>query len=317
MTAATGPAATTRDWPQVAVIVPTRGRPELVRQSIAGVVAQSYPGDIDCVVIHDQEAPEESLAGLGSGNHRVRVTSNVRTPGLPGARNTGLDLTTADFVATCDDDDVWHPGKLQIQIKRMLDEPSLLVVGAGIRLLLPGNKTLDWAGHGERISYELLLRNRVKELHSSTLLMRREAFDKAGPYDEKLPYGYAEDYDFVLRVARVGLIGVVTEPLADIRKNARSWYRDGADNTARALEYMLDKHPDITSSRRGHARMLGQIAFARSSLGERGPAIRYAVQAIGRWPMSPFPYVALLQATTRLHPQHMLKAARLLRRGMA
>jgi hypothetical protein len=33
--------------------------------------------------------------------------------------------------------------------------------------------------------------------------------------------------------------------------------------------------------------------------------------------MSPFPYVALMQATTRLHPQRMLKAARLLRRGMA
>jgi glycosyltransferase involved in cell wall biosynthesis len=317
VTATADSAATTREWPPVAVIMPTRGRPELVRQSIAGVVAQDYPGEIDCVVIHDQETPDESLADLGSGHHRVRVTSNVCTPGLPGARNTGLDLTTADYVATCDDDDVWHPDKLQAQIGLMMDEPGLLAVGAGIRLLLPGDKTLDWAGHGDRISYALLLRNRVKELHSSTLVMRREAFDKAGGYDEKLPYGYAEDYDFVLRVARIGQIGVVTRPLADIRKNARSWYRDGAENTARALEYMLAKHPDLATDRRGHARLLGQIAFARSSLGQRGPAVKYAAQAITRWPASPFPYIALVQATTRLHPSRMLKAARLVRRGMA
>ena len=182
------------------------------------------------------------------------------------------------IVATCDDDDVWHPDKLASQVERLQREPELLVVGSGIRLLLPG-KVVEWPGRAEHISYQLLLRNRVKELHSSTLVMRREAFAKVGPYDEKLPRGYAEDYDWVLRAARAGQVGIVTRPLADIRKDGRSWYAGGAENAALALEYMLAKHPDISASPRGHARMLGQIAFARSSLGERGPAIRYATKA--------------------------------------
>jgi hypothetical protein len=63
--------------------------------------------------------------------------------------------------------------------------------------------------------------------------------------------------------------------------------------------------------------MLGQIAFARSSLGERGPAIRYATKAALRWPLSPYPYIAFVHATTRIHPRHLLRAARLFRRGMA
>src|SRR5262249_8596556 len=41
------------EWPLVSVIVPTRGRPELVRQTIAAVVAQTYPADIECIVVHD------------------------------------------------------------------------------------------------------------------------------------------------------------------------------------------------------------------------------------------------------------------------
>jgi hypothetical protein len=316
-TAGQPPAPDNTNWPLVSVIIPTRGRPELVRESISSVVGQDYAGEIECIVVHDQEPPDEGLAGLGTERRRVTVAANAHSPGLAGARNTGLDLAAGEYIATCDDDDTWHPGKLRAQISRLLAEPGLLVVGSGIRLLLPAGKTLDWPGRAGHIGYQLLLRNRVKELHSSTLVMRREAFEKAGRYDEELPRGYAEDYDWVLRAARAGEIGVVTEPLADIRKNATSWYRGAAESAGPALEYMLAKHPDIASSRRGHARMLGQIAFARSSLGERGPAARYALRALRRWPTSPYPYIALAHSATGVHPRHVLRAARLFRRGMA
>ncbi len=39
--------------------------------------------------------------------------------------------------------------------------------------------------------------------------MRRDVFAKAGLYDEEIPHGYAEDYDWILRVARVGRLGAV------------------------------------------------------------------------------------------------------------
>jgi glycosyltransferase involved in cell wall biosynthesis len=309
------PAPESGEWPLVSVIMPTRGRPELVRESIAAVVAQTYPGEIECLVVHDQETPDAELDQMGTPRHRVRTMANdTHSPGLAGARNTGLDSASGQIIATCDDDDVWHPDKLTRQVERLQAEPGLLVVGSGITLRLPG-RTLDWPGRAESISYQLLLRNRVKELHSSTLVMRREAFGKIGQYDEKLPRGYAEDYDWVLRAAKVAPIGVVTQPLADIRKDGKSWYQGG--NAAPALEYMLAKHPDFATSARGHARLLGQIAFAKSALGERGPALRYATKAFARWPMSPYPYIAFVHATTRIHPRHLLRAARLFRRGMA
>jgi len=304
-------------WPLVSVILPTRGRPDLVRETIAAIVGQTYPGTIECIVVHDQEPPQPCLARLGTARCGVSVVRNRHSPGLAGARNTGLDLARGDFIASCDDDDLWHPAKLQAQIRRLLDQPDLLVVGSGIRLLLFGDKIVNWPGRAERISYQLLLRNRVKELHSSTLVMRRDAFAKAGRYDEALPDGYAEDYDWVLRAARVGRIGTVVEPLADIRKDAQSWYQGSARTTAMALEYLLAKHPDIAASRRGHARMLGQIAFARSVLGERRQALRCAVTAVARWPVSPHPYLALAHIATGIDRRRVLRAARLLGRGLA
>jgi GT2 family glycosyltransferase len=215
-------------WPLVSVIVPTRGRPDLVRATISSVVGQAYPGRIECLVVHDQEPPDPALASPGTAERQVAVIANHRTPGLAGARNSGLAEATGEFIATCDDDDVWHPAKLQAQIGRLLDQPDLLLVGSGIRLMLPDGRIISWPARAERISQRLLLRNRVKELHSSTLAMRRDVFAKAGLYDEQTPNGYAEDYDFILRVARVGRIGAVATPLADIRKDSGSWWPGNA-----------------------------------------------------------------------------------------
>ncbi len=304
------------DWPKVSVLVATRGRPELVRETVAAITAQSYPGDLECIVIHDQEPPDPSLQELSRPDRQVKVLSS-RSSGLAGARNSGLDVATADFIATCDDDDIWHPTKLEVQIRRLLEQPDLLLVGSGIRLRLPKGKVVDWPGRAERIDPQLLLRNRVKELHSSTLVMRRDAFAKAGRYDENLPNGYAEDYDWVLRASRVGRIGIVREPLADIRKDVQSYYVGQSANTVVALQHFLDKHPEIEQSRRGHARMLGQLAFHQSVLGRRREARSTITKALLRWPLSPYAYVALAQVTTGAKPDDIRRVVRMFGRGMA
>ncbi|HEY5985222.1 MAG TPA: hypothetical protein VIV12_02385 [Streptosporangiaceae bacterium] len=146
--------------------------------------------------------------------------------------------------------------------------------------------------------------------------MRREAFTRAGLYDEDVPFGYAEAYDWVLRAARAGRVGTVIEPLADIRKDAQSWYAGQAGQAVAGLEYLLAKHPDIGATRRGHARILGQIALARSLLGQRGLALRYATRALLRWPLSPHPYLAIAHIATGVDRRHLQRLARLLRRGL-
>ncbi len=318
------PASSTKDdgpapgsWPLVTVVLPTHGRPELVRESIESVVAQAYPGDIECLVVHDREAADLGQQELGRPGRDVQVLVNTRTPGLAGARNTGVELAKGAFIASLDDDDTWHTDKVEAQVRRFLCDPDILMLGAGIRLLLAHGATAEWPGRADRIPHDLLLRNRVKELHSSTLMMRRDVFAKAGLYDEELPNGYGEDWDFVLRVARVGTVGVVREPLADIRKNGGSYYIAKAERTVVALQVFLDKHPEIAADRRGHARILGQLAYQRAALGERREAVAVAVKAITRWPVSPHPWVALMQAGSGVDPARIQKLARRLGRGMA
>lgn len=301
--------------PLVSVILPTRGRPDLVRLSVRGVVDQDYAGPIELVVVHDQEDVDLTLTDLAGDRRAVAVVRAEKTAGLAAARNAGLAHVHGDFVASCDDDDVWHPRKLRLQMERMLAEPGLVVLGAGIRLLFD-DRTVEWAGDSALISRAALLRSRRKELHSSTLLMRRWVFDAVGGYDESLPASYAEDYEWLLRLCELGQVGVVNEPLADIRKNTTSWFRERSEIVAEALEYLLRIHPELSESRPGHARIMGQVAFAHATLGHRAIALRWAARAFLRWPIAPHAALALFTALTGLDPLRSLRLTRLFGRGI-
>jgi len=121
----------------------------------------------------------------------------------------------------------------------------------------------------------------------------------------------------LLRASRVGSVGAVQEILADIRKDIPSWFRDRSLNTATALEYLLDKHTDIRDHRRGHARILGQIAYARAAAGERTRGARIAGRALCRYPAAPHAWLALAVAGPGIEPRRMLSAARRFGRGLS
>ena len=302
--------------PLVSVVIPTRGRPELLAETLATITAQDYAGPIEIIIVHDREEVDPSLARLSRPGREIVSIVNTRTGGLCGARNTGLLASHGDFVASCDDDDLWYPSKVTLQVERLRSAPDLLAVGAGIRLLMGERGDVEWPARETVITHERLLVNRVKELHSSTLMMRRSAFDTAGLYDEELPFSYGEDYDWLLRATSVGQVGAVEEILADIRKDVPSWFRSRLLNTATALEYLLDKHPDFRRQRRGHARILGQIAYARASAGQRRQGARIAFRALRRDPVAPYAWMALA-ACLGVDPGRLLSAARRLGRGLS
>jgi glycosyltransferase involved in cell wall biosynthesis len=304
------------ELPLVSVVIPTRGRPELLRETLATIVGQDYAGPMEILVVHDREEADPGLAELGRERRAVRSITNDGTPGLAGARNCGVRHTSGPIVASCDDDDLWHPEKIRRQVERLASDPQLLAVGTGIRLLM-GDRDVDWPGQQETVTHERLLHNRVKELHSSTLAIRRTAFAKAGEYDEQLPHGYAEDYDWLLRASRVGKLGVVTEVLADIRKDVPSWFRGRALNTADALEYLLAKHQDFARHPRGQARLLGQIAYARGTAGDRRAALRFSGRSLRTYPLAPHGWLGLLSAGTGMDPQKVLVMARRFGRGVS
>ncbi|MCB0973480.1 MAG: glycosyltransferase family 2 protein [Actinobacteria bacterium] len=268
-------------WPAVTVLLATRDRIELLARAIDAVLDQDYPGDIDVIAVFDQAEPEPSLqsetrrvVANRTVKRNVTVAANVNTPGLPGARNSGIDLVSTELVAFCDDDDVWHSDKLRRQIAVMNDDHTVGMVATGIRVIFDGEVTdrIDTAGE---ISLDGLLESRLFAAHPSTIVARTSIVrDDIGPVDEAIPGGYAEDYEWMLRACRVTKIAVVRAPLVDVLWHQASFFSERWRMREDALTYLLDRYPEFDKSPRGKARILGQIAFARAAAGDRVGALK-------------------------------------------
>jgi glycosyltransferase involved in cell wall biosynthesis len=260
---------------------------------VRSILSQDYPGDVECVAVFDQSAPSAVTVPLAAGRI-LQLTTNTRTPGLAGARNTGIAESASEFVAFCDDDDQWDPGKLRLQIE-LLEASSAEFVACGVRIHHFG-KVITRVPPSS-VDLGQLVRSRVSALHPSTFVMRRAALDVIGPVDEQIPGSFGEDYDWLLRAARRGPIRAVEQPIVDVYWHQQSYFAERWRTISDALRYLLDKHPEFGTDPRGTARIQGQIAFAEAALDRRAAARQAGWSALRNNPLERRAYLALAVAT--------------------
>ena len=262
-------------WPSVGVVVPTHERPEQLRAALAAIAAQDYQGQVRVVVVFDRAEPDLSLAE----GDRVRVITNDRTPGLAGARNSGILALGTDLVAFCDDDDEWQPSKLTRQVDALLGRPEAEFATCGIAVVSAGRTSERTAGADE-VRYPDLLRSRMVMVHSSTYLARRPALlDGIGLVDESIPGSQNEDWDLALRAARRRPIVNVDEALVRVNWGSGSYYAQQWESKIAGLRWMLAHHPDLAADGPGAARVCAQIAFGYACLRRRSEAGRWVMRA--------------------------------------
>jgi glycosyltransferase involved in cell wall biosynthesis len=281
--------------PSVCVVVPTRNRPVLLDRAVRAILSQVYDGDLEVLIVVDQDDPETAVAGLPEDS-RIRVITNTRKPGLSGTRNSGILLATTDLIAFCDDDDEWLTGKLAGQVAALRRTPNAEFATCSIEVEFEGTRSVRLAGKSV-ISHDDLLPSRMSMLHSSTFLMRRAALvEGIGLIDEDVPGSQNEDWDLLLRASARRPIVHLDQPLVRIYWSARSYFSRDWETKIASRTWMLARHPDIVASPKGSARVYGQLAFAYAASGERRTAMRWARRSIRRRWREPRAYLAVATA---------------------
>jgi hypothetical protein len=306
-------AATSEAWPSVTAIIPTRDRPDMLRRAVLSVLGQRYDGEIECLVIYDRQEPARPDVVVPS-NRVLNIGRNVRTPGLAGTRNSGALIAAGEYLAFLDDDDEWHPDKLRRQMEAMLREPGASMATCGI-VLASGGKTHTRVPRQTSVTLDDLTTSRRAEVHSSTLLMRRDRFvDEIGLIDEDIPGSYGEDYDVLLRAAKIAPLVAVTEPLVTVNWTV-SYFNDRWQTMVEAIHYHLEKHPELKTPR-NLSRMYGRLAFAHAASGETGQARSWARRSIQLNWRQPRGYLSYLVTWGLVRPAWVVKAAHAVGRGV-
>lgn len=291
--------------PSVGVVIPTRDRPDLLRRAIRSVRAQDYPGPLRIVVVFDQCEPDLLLAS--TEGVPVMVVANWRTPGLAGARNTGILALDSDLVAFCDDDDQWAPHKLSRQVVALGGSDFAT---CAIEVQFRDRCTPRLAGC-DRVTVEQLARSRMAMLHSSSFLIRRDTLvdsGKLGLVAEDAPGSQNEDWDLLFRAARRAPIVHVDEPLVRVLWGRTSHYAYEYDTKITSLRWMMSRHPEIRGCRPGAARVYGQLACWSAASGNRGDAWRWTREAMRANWKEPRAAIALAAMSGAVKVENVLAA---------
>jgi glycosyltransferase involved in cell wall biosynthesis len=302
---------------KVTAIIPTYNYARFLPRAIDSVLAQTY-APIEVLVVDDGSTDDtpEVLARYGE---RVRVM-RLQNGGVSRARNTGIGAARTDFVAMLDADDWWDQEKIARQMALLEREPSLSIVGCGIRWSGPTHPIVEWRAplpqQGRAGDLRAIATRRFMVGGSNSgLLARRRLFDEVGLFDTAL--FAAEDWDMWLRIGAEHGIGNVPEPLTNIYVHGEGRFRNAArveESQWRVYEKAVRAWPDVLDGKTRRQMRALILADAGGELVDAGNvegAFRKYWASLFAWPLPLFPmrYRPTLSVTAKLARQKLQAAA--------
>lgn len=303
----------------VSVVVPVRDRQEFLEDCLRSAFAQDVEPFEVLVVDDGSTVPvADRLQGFDRPLRVIRQAQRGRSA----ARNLGIRQSSGALVAFLDSDDRWTRAKLAAQVCVFLERPDVGIVAGHVRVIdregasLPGptqdcRRILD-AVLAEGCSAESLVRRRG--IFTSTVVVRREALEGSGLFDEGLDGN--EDWDLWLRIARAWRVAVAPwPPVASYRVHgANTTASEMARGMITVASRQLQLHPPLP--RRARAALLVQEARAHRTLLEQRKACGNLVRAIITSPGAAIASGAPRLAAGALLPVFLLPKIRM-RRGNA
>ena len=199
----------------VSAVIPTRGRPELLRRAVRSALAQTLR-EIEVVVVIDGEDSVTRLVTneWAQQDARVHVVALDVSVGGSDARNRGVDAASGEWIAFLDDDDEWLPGKLQAQLDALKTSTAPALIGSCKMIARTPGKDYVWPrrtpGKDEQLGEYLLARHSLTRgegyIQTSTFFVRRTLM-QAQPF--KSGQKKHQDTEWVLRLGRLPGIEVI------------------------------------------------------------------------------------------------------------
>ena len=249
--------------PKISVIIPTYNHANFLPTALDSLLAQTFL-NWEAIVVNNYSTDDTVSIVASYCDPRIRLVNFANYGIIAAARNYGLSLTQAQFVAFLDSDDFWYPEKLQLCLEKLAHGYDMVChaeVWAG-----PGRRRRPvFYGPQARASYEslLLVGNCIS---TSAVVVSYDSLERAGRFSVNPEFVTAEDYDLWIKLAHGGTnIGFLDKILGE--------YLIHDSNQSRTpLRNMLA----VMSVFEHHRASLQELAVSDSQLRRRQAVILYS-----------------------------------------
>jgi GT2 family glycosyltransferase len=206
--------------PQVSVVLPVWNGERYLKQAIESILAQDFV-DFELIVI-DDGSTDRSAEIVTAFAHDPRVALHKQAnAGVVAARNAGLRVAHAEFVAFLDADDIALPGRLAKQVAYLRAHPEAAAIGSNITYFSDADGVIRTQKFPVGVTQVANALETGNPLAQPSVMLRKSMAMAAGGYREAFKFG-AEDYDLWLRLAEKHPLDNLPEVLTLYRVHADS-----------------------------------------------------------------------------------------------
>ena len=217
------------------VLIPAHNAEQTLERALRSAKRQTHPAGRIWVLADTCEDDTTKIAE----QYGAKVVE-LQAKSVASARNLGLQVSNASYVAFLDADDEWAPGWIQAGLAAMGQSPDALLYFGGVEERNEQNEVVRFSparSPTQTSSHDLALNNFVS---TSACIVHRESALIAGGFDIELQN--ASDWDLWLRLSQMGPLIPVPGHHAVYHRNAQSLSRapnqmlHARDDALRVLE---------------------------------------------------------------------------------
>ncbi len=217
-------------YPKVSVVIPAFNAQQTIVHAIQAVLAQTYPGDIEVIVVDDGST--DRTAEIVQSFREVKYVRQDNA-GPASARNKGSSVGRGQFIFFTDSDCIAHRNWIEKILKGFTDDQISVVCGS-YGIANPQSMLARLIHREILYRHQFLMPRFPKAFGSYNFCVRRSVFAEAGGFDETYRRASGEDNDLSYRILKKGgRIYFAKDALVDhyhptaIRKYLKEQFRHG------------------------------------------------------------------------------------------
>lgn len=187
--------------PFFSIVIPLYNKEHFIEQTLQSVLAQTF-GDFEIIIVNDgsTDAGEAKVKQFDDARIQYYLRENK---GVAAARNFGITLSKADYIAFLDSDDFWYPDFLQTMHRNISRYGARhKVFSSAIEIetaknIIPATYSIEKSHPVEIVDF---FKASFKEaaIWTSAAVFHRSVFEKSGVFDTQIRSG--QDTDLWIRI---------------------------------------------------------------------------------------------------------------------
>ena len=208
--------------PLVSVVMCAYNGLPYINEAVESIFRQTYK-NWELIICDDgsNDGTREWLSENYGQHAQIRLYLNEKNLGYVGNKNYGHTLAKGEWITQLDNDDLYHPDKLQQQVEVIMTHKDIRMIGCGYFRLEQNGETNE----PKKVDHDFVIDKRPNEGYPfwfPSLLVHKSVYEKFGYYNEYFAGALGDDVYWTNKANSMFPIYMLKAPLYYYRNNPTS-----------------------------------------------------------------------------------------------